>query len=106
MSLYGARVAPQGEQTRLADHVVTVSKYVFTGFFRPVAEAPAISEVKAGRAMPMKFSLGGDYGLSVIKAGSPTSVQVVSPVNTPVSAVEVTATPGAGSLTYDAASQT
>lgn len=95
-----------GEDFAAADQVVTVSKYNFTGFFRPVAEAPAINEVKAGRALPMKFSLGEDYGLNVIKAGSPTSARVVCPVNTPVSAVEATSTPGAGSLTYDASSLT
>jgi hypothetical protein len=94
-----------GEAFTSAEHSVTISSYDFTGFFQPVAAAPAISEVKAGRALPMKFTLGGDYGLSVIQAGSPTSVQVACPVNTPVSPVEPTSTAGAGTLTYDAATQ-
>lgn len=62
--------------------------------------------VKAGRAVPMKFTLGGDYGLNILKSGSPTSVRVECPANTPVSAVEPTSAPGAGTLSYDAAAQT
>ncbi|MBO1268115.1 PxKF domain-containing protein [Arthrobacter cavernae] len=93
-----------GEGFDAADQVVTVSAYDFAGFFQPVAAAPAISEVKAGRAVPMKFSLGGDYGLNIIAAGSPTSFQVGCPANTPVSVAEATSTAGAGSLSYDPAS--
>lgn len=95
-----------GEDFDAADHVVTVSEYNFAGFYQPVAAAPAISEVKAGRAVPMKFSLGGDYGLDVVAAGSPTSFRVECPANTSVSVVEATTTAGAGSLSYDAASGT
>jgi hypothetical protein len=34
---------------------------VFEGFYPPVAPAPALNAVKAGSAVPLKFSLGGDY---------------------------------------------
>ncbi|MBT2555486.1 PxKF domain-containing protein [Arthrobacter sp. ISL-5] len=95
-----------GEAFASAEQAVTISSYDFTGFFQPVAAAPAISEVKAGRAMPMKFSFGGDYGLSIIQAGSPTSVRVECPANTPSSAVAPTSTAGAGTLNYESASQT
>ncbi len=95
-----------GEAFAAADHTVTISKYDFAGFFQPVAAAPAVSEVKAGRAVPMKFSLGGDYGLGIIQAGSPTSVRVECPTNTPVSAVQETSTAGAGTLSYDPSNQT
>jgi hypothetical protein len=54
----------------------------------------------------MKFSLGGDYGLGIIPTGSPTSVRCECPTNVPVSAVEPTTTPGAGSLSYDPSTQT
>lgn len=33
---------------------------VFTGFFAPVASPPAVNCVKAGQAIPVKFSLNGD----------------------------------------------
>lgn len=95
-----------GEDFDAADHVVMISEYSFAGFYQPVAAAPAISEVKAGRAVPMKFSLGGDYGLDVVAAGSPTSYQVECPANTAVSVVEATTTAGAGSLSYDVPSGT
>ena len=95
-----------GEAFQAADHVVEVSAYDFVGFLKPLAPAPAISEVKAGRAIPMKFGLGGDYGLNIMAVGSPTSVQVECPADTPVSVVEPTTAAGAGSLTYDAASGT
>lgn len=95
-----------GEDFASADHVVTISNYTFTGFFKPVAPEPAISEVKAGRAIPMKFGLGGDFGLDVISKGSPTSVRVTCPADAPVSAVEAASTAGASSLSYDAESKT
>lgn len=48
----------------------------FHGFY-PFSEAeqddPTLNTVKAGRAVPLKFSLGGDQGLNVIEAGSPAS---------------------------------
>lgn len=94
-----------GEAFAAAEQAVLISSYDFAGFFQPVAAAPAISEVKAGRAVPMKFSLRGDFGLSVIQTGFPTSVRVQCPANTPISVVEATSTAGAGSLSYDAASQ-
>lgn len=95
-----------GEAFTSAAHSVTISRYDFAGFFAPVAAAPGISEVKAGRALPMKFSLGGDYGLGVIGAGSPTSVRVECPANTPSSAVEPASTAGAGTLSYEGDTQT
>jgi PKD repeat protein/lysophospholipase L1-like esterase len=95
-----------GEDFDAADHVVTVSEYNFEGFLQPVAAAPEISEVKAGRAIPMKFRLGGDFGINVIAPGSPTSFLVECPANIAASPMEATATAGAGSLTYDPASGT
>ena len=37
--------------------------YTFDGFFSPVDNLPTINVVKAGNAVPVRFSLGGDYGL-------------------------------------------
>ena len=52
---------------------VTVS-YPFTGFFRPVDNLPTVNVVKAGSAIPVKFSLGGDQGLNIFAANSPASI--------------------------------
>jgi hypothetical protein len=44
--------------------------YDFAGFFQPVANA-GYNVAKAGSAIPVKFSLGGDYGLQILKTGFP-----------------------------------
>ena len=43
----------------------------FTGFVGLSAE-PAVNQVRAGSSVPLTFSLGGDRGLWVVPAGSPT----------------------------------
>ncbi len=43
----------------------------FTGFFSPIDNLPAINSMKAGAAVPVKFSLGGDQGLDIFALGSP-----------------------------------
>jgi hypothetical protein len=76
--------------------------YDFDGFFRPV-EMEKFNRVKAGQAVPMKFSLGGDQGLDILQAGYPKSYPV--PCNTEdVDLTEPlpTVTSGKSSLTYDA----
>ena len=48
--------------------------YNWSGFFPPVDNLPALNSVKAGSAIPVKFSLGGDKGLNIFAAGYPKSV--------------------------------
>jgi hypothetical protein len=50
--------------------------YPFSGFFSPVDNLPVVNTMKAGAAVPIKFSLGGDRGLDILAAGSPTSQQI------------------------------
>lgn len=50
--------------------------------------------------------LGGDFGLDVIKEGSPTSARVSCPSDAQIVAVEEAATAGASSLSYDVDTQT
>jgi hypothetical protein len=50
--------------------------YRFGGFFQPVDNWPVANTVKAGSTVPVKFSLGGNQGLSIMRAGSPSSVAV------------------------------
>jgi Tol biopolymer transport system component len=45
--------------------------YDFGGFFAPLADPPTRVSLKAGDAVPVKFSLGGDRGLGIL-AGSPS----------------------------------
>ena len=51
------------------------TSWVFAGFFQPVDNG-ALNVAQAGSAIPVKFTLGGDQGLSVTAAGYPRSVQV------------------------------
>lgn len=83
---------------------VEVLPYNFTGFFSPIDNLPTVNEIKAGQAAPVKFSLGGDQGLNIFAAGSPSSVQIACDSNLPISDVEETETAGSSFLTYDAAS--
>jgi hypothetical protein len=48
----------------------------FKGFHRPVYNAPMVNRMKAGRAVPVMFSVTGSRGQRSLKQGSPTSVAV------------------------------
>ena len=42
----------------------------------PVDNLPTLNIAKAGSTIPVKFSLGGDYGLSILAVGSPKLVKI------------------------------
>jgi hypothetical protein len=75
--------------------------YDFSGFFAPVDALPTLNSVKAGSAVPVKFSLAGDQGLNVMFAGYPASTTVACGT-TAVDSIEQTAAAGSSSLSYDA----
>lgn len=81
---------------------VQVLPYNFTGFFSPIDNPPVFNEMKAGQAAPVKFSLGGNQGLNIFAAGSPSSVQINCSTSDPILPVEETETAGQSSLSYDA----
>jgi hypothetical protein len=76
--------------------------YSWTGFFQPVDNLPTINSVKAGSAVPVKFSLGGNQGLGIVAAGYPTSNVADCAATATDDPVEQTVTAGSSSLTYDA----
>ena len=80
--------------------------FPFSGFFRPVDNLPTVNTVKAGSAIPVKFSLGGDRGLAIFAPGYPKSQQVHCASAAPFNAPEVTVTAGNSGLSYDSASAT
>jgi MBG domain/Thrombospondin type 3 repeat len=55
------------------DVSLAVSSLHFRGFFKPVRNAPMFNRVRAGQAVPLKFTVDGYRGTTVLKAGSPTS---------------------------------
>jgi len=75
----------------------------FSGFFQPVDNLPTVNQVNAGRAIPVKFSLGGNQGLNILAAGSPASQQITCASGAPLDDIEETSTAGSSSLQYDAA---
>jgi uncharacterized protein DUF4082 len=76
--------------------------YNFPGFDQPVDNEPTWNSVKAGSAIPVKFSLNGYQGLDILKSGYPTATQVACPESSAtVDAIEDTTTANNG-LTYDA----
>lgn len=80
-----------------------IVSYGFNGFYRPVDNLPTVNVVKAGSAIPVKFSLGGDQGLNIFASGYPASVSTGCSASA-TDAIEETVTAGGSSLTYDAAS--
>jgi hypothetical protein len=60
-------------QTKIPNLGGPLSHYNFAGLFPPVEAEPVLNAVKAGSAVPLKFSLGGDQGLNVLAPGSPAS---------------------------------
>jgi hypothetical protein len=77
----------------------------FDGFFAPVDNLPVLNEVNAGRAIPVKFSLGGDQGLDIFALGYPRSEEVDCSdiAHAQVDGVEETTTAGASTLVYSVA---
>jgi vacuolar-type H+-ATPase catalytic subunit A/Vma1 len=69
-----------------ADFAIT---WPFTGFFSPIG--PGSNSAKAGSAVPVKFSLGGDRGLAILADGYPASVQVDCITGAPLGSPEPTA---------------
>jgi hypothetical protein len=74
--------------------------YNFAGFFNPVDNLPALNEIKAGRSVPLKFSLNGDQGLSIFMSGYPKSEAIACDSTAPVNGIEETLTNPSG-LAYD-----
>ena len=85
---------------------VATGGFTFEGFFAPVDNAQTINRTNAGRAVPFTFSLGGDMGLDVLAAGSPSSVRVACPAAQQLDTIETSASAGAAALSYDSATGT
>ena len=77
--------------------------YNWDGFFQPVDNFPAWNKAKAGSAIPVKFSLGGDQGLNIFASGYPKVLTIPCTSGyTTADLIEETVTAGGSSLVYDA----
>jgi hypothetical protein len=90
-----------------ADATVTYTvHFAWSGFFQPIdnpgMSAPYVfNRVKAGSAIPVKFSLAGNYGLGILAAGFPQSNWTSCSAAGSMDTVE-TLTGGNSGLSYDA----
>jgi hypothetical protein len=74
--------------------------FAFSGFFSPVDNLPTVNVAQAGSAIPVKFSLSGDQGLSILAQGSPTS-SVYTCNTAPQDLIEETVAGSTSGLHYD-----
>jgi hypothetical protein len=77
--------------------------FSFDGFFSPIENPPTVNVATAGKAIPVKFSLGGDHGLQIFDTGSPGSALIACDSTAPLDAVEETVASGSSGLSFDAA---
>jgi hypothetical protein len=82
-----------------------VLRFHFEGFYPPLApdanDPPALNQVKAGSAVPLKFSLSGDEGLDILAVDSPASRPLDCASLDPGGEWVATRSAGGGGLTYD-----
>lgn len=85
--------------------------YNFTGFFQPVENLPFRNTVKAGRAIPVKFKLGGYQGMDIFNTVPGTTTQ--GPISTNITCtsassdeIETTLAVTNSTLSYDSVSDT
>jgi hypothetical protein len=62
---FTVHAADESGRTATLTHAYSVV-YAFVGFGAPVSSTGALNDVKAGDPVPLKFSLAGDHGLSVV----------------------------------------
>lgn len=74
--------------------------FEFNGFFKPI-KMDGPNNVKAGSAVPIKFSLNGNQGLNIFFTGYPKSQPTVVEEQNDVTILE-TVNAGQSSLSYDA----
>jgi hypothetical protein len=86
-----------GTGSNTTTHIVI---YNWTGFFSPVDNLPALNSKKAGSAVPLKFSLGGDKGLDIFALDYPQSVQITCDTYEVIGTPEPIANPGGSGISY------
>lgn len=85
------------------DEIEACTRLFFAGFFQPI-ENGAFNGMKAGRAVPVKFGIGGDHGLDIFAPRYPRTTGVSCDGKANADPIEATETAGKSTLTYDAAS--
>lgn len=74
--------------------------YNFSNFLPPLDNPPAFNVASAGKAVPVRFSLGGNQGLNIFAAGFPISQQIRCDTAAPLGDIQATVAAGGG-LSYN-----
>jgi hypothetical protein len=90
-----------GFRAQLTGTATPIPAFNFRGFFSPIDNQPVVNKLKAGAAVPVKFSLGGDHGLNIFQGGFPASQTVACDNYATLASVEETVSSGQSGLTYD-----
>ena len=94
---------PSSSNYATATRSVTLAvQYPWSGFFEPTNNPSVLNRAKAGAAIPVLFSLGGNRPSPVLAAGSP-EVTAVSCPNWKTDAIEQTVAASSSSLQYESA---
>ena len=92
--------AANNESSETVDYSVV---YPFAGLFAPMANMPVTNVIKAGTTVPVRFSLGGDRGMTIFESSYPRTRQgSCRPGGT--NTVKESLPKTAPTLTYDATS--
>ena len=86
-----------------ASHSYTV-QYKFSGFSNPIAAMPAVNTAKAGRTVPVKYSLGDVNGAAISDLTSFVSLisaPVACDTNVPTAAAEETDAAGSTTIEFE-----
>jgi predicted extracellular nuclease len=91
-----------------SDHDPNVATFGinFKGFFLPIVNLDATNSVKAGQAVPIKFSLDGFKGLDLFTVKFPESQEIDCETRQPIGNAEEIATAGLSLLAYDPTTDT
>jgi beta-glucosidase len=98
---YTVNARDQAGNTNTKTSTYTVT-FPFSGFFAPVKNPPTLNVLQAGKQVPVRFSLGGNYGLGIFAAGYPQSQQISCNAQAATNMISTAAT--SSGLAYDAKS--
>ena len=90
-----------GQANSLSPFALMETAFEFAGFHPPLSNPPSTNAAKAGSAIPVKFSLGGDHGLDIFAAGYPSSIAIACSSLEPESSAIESVTAGTSTLAYD-----
>lgn len=97
--------APSGSNYTVATKGVTLAvRYLWSGFFEPVDDPNVLNRAKAGAAIPVRFSLGGNQTAPVLAPGSP-EVRTVKCPSWPTDDIEQTVAATTSSLHYEVSTE-